>query len=319
MRKKRKQILFSSLAMLVVATMALTSTTFAWFTTGDTATISQFEFTAQDASGIQFSADVTDWKSTLTAIDIAKAVASKANGTGSIFGTVEAGKDGADDSFKGLTLSPVSTTSTVTGGALSMFGASANGDGTMNTSAATDGYYVFNVYVNNLGTTNKSLYLTSCTASKTGTPDTHLATRIAFLDEGTFAKKDKTAAEIKAGAAALTNATTSTIFEPNSTTHTSDAVNLLGATKDVKATTNGVKAAGSNYKTTQGFITDAEAVAAVTTIEAYTTPIASLGANSVTKLTIYVWIEGQDIDCSNDIASGNVSVQMSFSTTAPST
>lgn len=36
--------------------------------------------------------------------------------------------------------------------------------------------------------------------------------------------------------------------------------------------------------------------------------------SGITKIKVYMWIEGQDVDCENNAAIGNVALNLSFST-----
>lgn len=63
MTKSRKKILLSSIAMLLVALVALGSATFAWFTMNKTVTASGMNVTAATAKGLQLTGDNgTNWK-----------------------------------------------------------------------------------------------------------------------------------------------------------------------------------------------------------------------------------------------------------------
>lgn len=68
----KKRSLVSAIAMLVVSAIVLTSATFAWFATGDTATVSQIGAEVSNAEGsILISADQVEWKTTLATADLA--------------------------------------------------------------------------------------------------------------------------------------------------------------------------------------------------------------------------------------------------------
>ncbi|MBQ3005326.1 MAG: hypothetical protein IJM97_02915 [Clostridia bacterium] len=67
----KKRSLVSAIAMLVVSAIVLTSATFAWFATGDTATVNQISASVSNAEGsILISADGNEWKTVLTTADL---------------------------------------------------------------------------------------------------------------------------------------------------------------------------------------------------------------------------------------------------------
>ncbi|MEI6578529.1 MAG: hypothetical protein WCN92_03600 [Eubacteriales bacterium] len=66
MKRNKKRALLSAIAMLLVSAITLSSATFAWFTVGDTASISAITASVKSASAIEVSADNVDWNATLT-------------------------------------------------------------------------------------------------------------------------------------------------------------------------------------------------------------------------------------------------------------
>lgn len=64
--KSRKKILLSSIAMLLVALVALGSATYAWFTVNKTVTAGTMQITAAAPSGLQITADGTTWGTTVS-------------------------------------------------------------------------------------------------------------------------------------------------------------------------------------------------------------------------------------------------------------
>lgn len=65
MKKSRKRLLISSVAMLLVAMLALGTATFAWFTTSTTATADQLSVKTIKSSELQVSSASVDWTDTL--------------------------------------------------------------------------------------------------------------------------------------------------------------------------------------------------------------------------------------------------------------
>ena len=66
MKRNKKRALLSAVAMLIVSAITLSSATFAWFTVGDTASVSAITASVKSASSIEVSANNVDWNATLT-------------------------------------------------------------------------------------------------------------------------------------------------------------------------------------------------------------------------------------------------------------
>ena len=54
----------------------------------------------------------------------------------------------------------------------------------------------------------------------------------------------------------------------------------------------------------------------VTTVKDATSTFVSLAAQTVTKVTVYIWVEGQDADCTNTVAGYDFDVSLKFSVKA---
>lgn len=65
MNRTTKNLLKSSLLMLLIAAISLSSATYAWFTLGDETSVEEIEFSAQAGGGIQISANKEVWGSTV--------------------------------------------------------------------------------------------------------------------------------------------------------------------------------------------------------------------------------------------------------------
>lgn len=65
-KSMKKRSLMSAVAMLVVSAIVLSSATYAWFSLGTTARVSQLNFSVESANGISVSADGTHYYSVLT-------------------------------------------------------------------------------------------------------------------------------------------------------------------------------------------------------------------------------------------------------------
>lgn len=294
MKSQKKMTLTSSLIAMAISFSVLGTATFAWFTRGTTAAASGFDFTASAATGIQISTDADDWKSTITGVDFAGQAGSRI--------TVE-------------NMEPVSTVNnSITDGELDFFGAS-DFDGQYTLSENTTNYLMFDLYFRNQGGNPLTL---SLTANSTVIDDvlndknTSLATRVGFIIEGS--STDRTTAM------ALASGTNAYIWEPNSLGRSSSATAApIYAVNNAKYAYQGIN--GDNDSTAitsnRNYLPhDVAYSAPVTTsdIAIGDTPVIGElpGNNNITKVKVFIWIEGQDIDCNNETSAGRVIVELGF-------
>ena len=304
-KKKNMKTVVASIAAVAMTFASLGTATYAWFTRGTEATATGFEFTASAASGIQISTDALDWKSNISSADFTAAL-----GSGGV-------QEGNRLTINGM--EPVSTVDTVTAGMFSFFNAT-SGDGNYTLAADTDNYLVFDLYFMNQGAEELTLSLTDDSSVVDGVVDnnTSLSTRVAFVVEGS--SNDP--------AAVVTMATGSNtyIWEPNSLTRTTTALGS-GAVDSAKYLYNGVENAngGVPVDTTDayGFLAAGTYTDPVITTKdiaigdspvVATLPSAAIG--QITKVKVFVWMEGQDVDCSNAISSGDVIIELGFDSSA---
>ena len=295
--KKRnlvKKALLPAVIAVVCSIVALTSVSYAWFTMGNTASVESIEVNVQAADGVQISADAVSWKSILPVAEL------KAQ-TSNQFPAAD-GK-----------ILPVSSVGNVVNGKQEMFIGEVQEDGktlvtTKESEVQTGGNFIaFDFYVSL--TTTKEFYLDagSTVVALTGAEkNTQYAVRVSFINLGT--------ADLAADAPALGNAYNGAadyVWEPNSTSH-------IPGVASGKLDYYGVKvenANGFNKDATD----DADNLAKVTTIDpaGAAQKLFDLGAG-YTKIRVYIWLEGQDADCLNDISGGGFQVNLNFKTEDPS-
>ena len=321
-KKKQKKTSFKSaiLLLLLMAILLITST-YAWFTANQTVTISSLQVNVQAVNGLQISADGTNWKSVLTNEDLENATATYATNTNQLPETMQ----------------PVSTAGTVVDGKLDMYYGQVipgeedqDGQFILTSLKQTDtqgqtGYYIaFDVFLRVDDTTQ--LYITPRSGVTFGddAEDKGLqnSARIAFIDEGTTT--------VDAGATAmqaLNEGTEAQIWEPNYEVHTplaiANALNNYGLTiteNNAQLDYYGIKAPisqGDNI-TIQQLTTPSEEFFAQ--VEPTYSTTSTFNTNEqfisldpgVTKLRIYMWIEGQDVDCENGASGTDVKFDLQF-------
>lgn len=118
MKNTRKKMLLSSIAMLLVALIALGSATFAWYITNSTVTAEKSQFSAAAADGLVIRHGENDtWKAKVTDLKTASSLTPGAlnySQLGSIFGATGSGTSFTDGTLSGdLTAATPSTDDTI--------------------------------------------------------------------------------------------------------------------------------------------------------------------------------------------------------------
>lgn len=283
----------------VCSVVALTSVSYAWFTIGNSGTLDSIDVNVSAADGMQISVDAYDWKSHLTLEDLNKA------------GTIPTNE-----------IMPVSTNGAINNGALTMYKGSLDKDGTtvLADSNSSGNYVMLDLYIK--VDNNKTLKLAKDSDVKNKkigekASEVHYASRVAFIDLGSKADAG-TALEQLNGTGVTGNAF---IWEPNADVHTAQAVyqskGTLEATNSIVANYQGIKGIKENTTNEADFSTvtpslqtnkgvGVESDAALFQLEA-----------GVNKIRIYIWLEGQDADCLNDVSGSAFSTSLGFTIADP--
>ena len=319
--KEKNKNLKSSLLVLLLIAILLIASTYAWFTANRTVTISSLEVNVQASNGLQISTDAEDWKAVITRDDIL---------TGAY--------DGNTNKIP-TSMTPVSTDGSVTGANMNMFyGVMAPDEdtgryaltATQETDSTTDKYIVFDIFLKADEAMDLTLTGESAVTTKEGSTDKGLqnASRVAFVKKGTVAADGATASDdaiALAGGSSFSEGNRETvIWEPNAGSHTAEAVanNPYGTDAVITAGDSGapvqyygVKAAIADPidRTTINSGDDDTHFALMTGAGLTTTnKDASETADfihidaGITKIRVYMWVEGQDVDCDNSASGSNI-------------
>lgn len=324
-KSKKESSVKSSIIVLLLIAILLIASTYAWFTANKTVSISTLDVKVEAQNGLQISADGSTWKSVLSNADL---LAGYGTDTNQIPTMVE----------------PVSTIGEVVSGKMKMYygkvAPDTAGDYALSATAeptetkGTSGKYIaFDVFLKVDADTNITLSSNSNVIPKEGTTDRGLqnAARVAFLHEGT--------ADSTAGATAFqalnqatsfgTTGATTFIWEPNSDVHTDKAVTVAKDTYGITTTTTG--AAAIEYYGVKQAISSASPIKLIntnngndTTNFTKMTGVKATPASmtdqadfltlkaGVTKIRIYMWVEGQDVDCENSASGSDISFNVEF-------
>ena len=331
-KKNRRILLF---LMLLVGTGAMLSTaTYAWFTANKVVSINNINVQVEAQNGIQISTNGTTWKAAVTNADILSGYAGSVNQLP-------------------LVLEPVSTAGNINSdGQLEMFygDVKSSGDSFYLTTSLeedeaetvtdsedpdyrkTGKYLAFDVFFKVNADTQ--VYLTTSsgiTSNNLDSTDAPIknATRVAFVTLGNTTDGD-TLSNIQG-----LNAGTSSdllIWEPNYNVHTTAAINHAKDTYGLTITADNAKLAydGVKAEITEDDdvkVGDANATNYADFFGAVTTDIATKEGTGfstyqelftlnkgITKVRIYVWVEGQDVDCENNASGGALNINLQIST-----
>ena len=315
-KSKRKTNLKSAILLLLLMAILLVTSSYAWFTANQTVTISSLEVNVKATNGLQISVDGQTWKSIITAADI----------TGAAY-------TGNTNNIP-TEMAPVSTIGTVTDGNLDMYYGSVvtndAGDFILTSTKDNDksGHYiVFDVFLK--VDSAADIYLTSESKvdKKDGATDQGLqnAARVGFVIEG----NTPSTSSIGTITGLSLDTGTAKIWEPNYDTHTKLAItnaktnydltitetnaqlDYYGLKADITAANNiGIKQVG--VPSTQYF---SKVEPAISTIYGSTAkPKFDNLKAGITKVRVYMWVEGQDVDCENGASGTDIVYTVQFST-----
>ena len=313
----RKKALVPALAMVLAAVIALSGVTYAWFTVGNTANINNLNVNVKTADGIQISLDGKSWKSTITTKEILAAVDNDTySGRCILYPTGE--------------IAPVSSAGVVTNGKMEMFYGEYNEDGTLKSVKLTEKngdeethFIAFDLFFKYSG--NQPLYLnvgkgmsvvSTISIDEEGKATlltdeadmgTRTAVRVGFVPMGSF-ESDVDAR----------NQTEAVLDDPNEVAEVINKINIWEPNSETRATGS---EGGIGKLPYEGFIKDFDnngkdyvltegQTAAVTTFDE-TATLMDL-SKTYSKIRVYIWLEGQDVDCINNISNGDFQVTLQF-------
>ncbi len=321
-KKQKKEIKKIFLLLLILFTgVFLASSTYAWFTVNRIVYVDSLQVRVEAQGGIEISSDAKKFKSYVTSKDLIDASNTYKTSVNQL----------------PLKLEPVSTTGRLENGKLMLYYGSVtnniNGDYVLNAtreiekSNNVDGMFIaFDIFLRSNKDTK--LYLTPESGVRyigDRMPGIQNATRLAFVVLGNTVSNANP--EFIQN---LNNATLKDVYiwEPNYDVHNeygikhakdvynmdvekennqpviydgiSSEINNIYISKANQANyPNLFKRVNVNYLTPANFINNKE--------------IFSI-SSGITKIRIYAWLEGQDVDCENDSAVGNLDFKFQFST-----
>ena len=327
-RNKRNSRRALLLLMLLVTGSMLGTSTYAWFTSNKTVSVSDITVNVASKNGIQISVDGTNWKSILSTTDLVAAKTTYPAALNQI-------------PSESSSIQPVSTVGTILdGGLMQMFvgDVPSNNEGnyiltseeTKEVNGTAGDFIAFDVFLKSDKAVDVDM--TGSSGVKANGTDTGIknASRIAFIVEGSTTSDD-TVENIQG--LELTAGSTEGVYfwEPNYNVHsgtgianardtyglviTEDEENPLsydGIKTTISADDNILLGEATAAKYADKFNTVSidyktkDSFAAEDVISVFSLPA------GITKVRVYMWIEGQDVDCENNASGGNINYSLQF-------
>ena len=338
--KRRKYRLLILLLILFGTGTMLATSTYAWFTSNTNVSVETLKVNIEAKNGIQISADGTKWKSIVQKSDLLGAhggnYTAAVNQIPETLEPVSTAGIPDENGYLPMYYGVVKTSASVANNGEYILTATKTTeiDNNVRTEAEQDTakFIAFDLFFKVDADT--PVYLVSGSgATTTDTTDTGIknASRIAFVNKGNTSVGSELATiqGLNAGASS-----TVTIWEPNFDVHTAAGV---AHAKDVYGiTTSQTGGALVPYAGVIAPITEENDILLGDAKEAKdsskfktVTPAKSTAAGftdyvslftlkkGVTKMRIYMWVEGQDVDCENNASGGNISFDLKISTVNP--
>lgn len=323
-QNRRRKKLFLAILMILFTGVLLTTSTYAWFTANKTVTVSQIDVNVAAENGLQLSVDGTNWKPVITNADIDAAISTYPTAVNQL-------------PKKANSIVPVSTAGIVDGatGFLNMYAGSIETKDdhyilttqkSTETNTSNSGQFIaFDLFFRT--TSDAQIYLSDASHVRNleGANGLQNAARIAFLTQGHAAIGTELSSiqTMKAS-----DATGLMVWEPNYDVHTDSGVkNALDNYQISTSKTGGSQleyvgvkaeiAAGDdvrlNSKDTKyfGAIKPGLATTEAGIPKSDYLDVFKLSAG-ITKIRVYMWIEGQDVDCENDASGSTISFNLQF-------
>lgn len=295
----KKRAFISAIAMLIVSAIVLTSSTFAWFSMAKQVEVETMQLNITSPEGIQISANTSAFTTSLTMADF--------DGTSATRFVADPGNN--SNHFPDV-LSPSSSSFQVTARNLPKFySGSINDQNKITITPVTDetgGYVVFDLFVK-LGS-DAAVYWGESTITCADNPDVPTAMRIAMVNCG--ASTDKTAVmTILSGIQANGNNNTIVAYEVDAKNHTEAS----GAADGTAVETRPMNQNGNNLTPVSGTTILSLGTSAVNCPHFTNDQQDSVyfnGKQGINRIRVYIWMEGQDIDCANDVAGSQIEVNL---------
>ncbi len=321
-KSKKNQKLTSLILLLLVTVAGLSTATFAWFTSNKTVTISTLDVHVEAQNGIQISADAVNWKTVLANEDI---VTGYGTDTNQLPTSMEAVSTSGKLDANGFMEMYYGTIGSLDDGTQILTATK-----TTETKSQSGKFIAFDAFIKTETETDIEMTTSSNVVPKEGTRDMGLqnSARVAFVIEGNADITEETSV---IRALSTTSDSNVKIWEPNFDVHTNAGVIAARDTYGITTTTtnanriaydgiiapipenleNPVLLSKSNATDNESYFAPATISYATAKNNASNVAVFTLQPG-ITKVRVYMWIEGQDVDCENNASGTDISYNVQF-------
>ncbi len=327
-KSKRKIDLKTAILILLLLAALLFASTYAWFTANRVVSVSDIDVRIEAQSGLQISADGEHWKSTLTVNDLK--TAAYAGNSNQLPSTMEpVSTVGEVDTSTGFMKMFYGTVDSKDNGfALTATAEAAETAGTTGRFVAFDIFLQVNQDEDNVILGENSTVTFKGTAGNEGLQN---AARVAFIKQthaaiGAEASTFVTGHDLAKSFLEPSQEATD-FWEPNSDVHTAAAVAAANSNYGIitqqteadvidyyginQAITTGVALGETNDGTDSTHFTQVTPSIITDAAMADYDNAFSL-QEGITKIRVYMWIEGQDVDCENNASGSDITFKLEF-------
>lgn len=318
-RKRRKIMLMILFVLFLISSLGLT--TYAWFSSNKRTTIEGIDIRVATIDGMQISADAINWGNDLTRdqiINAYKTYPRAENQLPDVFNTVSTVgnvTDGKMDMFWGITTDEKDGVFTLTTTREKEIQCTGDEE------CGSKVYTAFDVFllVNRPAVIALSANSNVMPRNENYTKGAQYAARVGFVNEGTVSTDAN-----PASAQALRGGSRAYIWEPNYDKHTEDGVRAAKSIYGLDTTRTGAarlqyRGVNNEFQTPISIDqTDKSSYfslvnPAIATVEGFSEDQVFLNIPSgITKLRIYLWLEGQDVDMTDAIAADSLTFNIEF-------
>lgn len=320
--KEKNNIINKKMLSLILLIILLLTSTYAWFTTNKNVRVDTLNVQVATAGNLEISVDAVNWKTEITSKDLLEGIHST--------------YAGAVNQIPENGLYPTSTVGNVSNGKMDMFFGKVQLDNQTSkynltttkeeeVHGVTGKYVAFDIFLKVAQDTTIHLNSNSSiksediknTSISTGIEN---ATRIGILNHGT--------SSTASGAQSLKGAKQAIIIEPNCDVHTltgiENAKNIYGISGLSQTGNRALSYYGVKTAITTGRLLNDNSTNYFSLVNPDIKLARSFfGGNSkqelfrinkgITKIRLYLWVEGQDVDCEDSASGANLKFDLQFS------
>lgn len=301
----KKRTFISAIAMLIVSAIVLTSSTFAWFSMAKRVEVETMELNITSPDGVQLSGNANAFTTMLTLADLKGETTAR-----------WAAYEGNQNNFPEL-LTPSSTNMVVARSLPSFYSGSINDAGRLNATKVADekasGIVAFDIFVK--VSQDQKVYWSETTVECADNPDVLSAMRVGLVHCGTVAAKANAAAILDTKPVD-SYSRRCVMYQPNANIHTeasgykTDEANVPD--KYISAPVTNLVPAGNGGNIIENVNYVSNTSATVVNDTTKTTEAYFNALTGINRVRVYLWMEGNDVDCANDVAGATLNFDLVF-------